>query len=443
MSNPTLRSVDVRPLVDDGRALLLLRDPLGLSDLTVVMPQALGPLLALLDGSRDVAGLRAALLVRRGLDVPEETILQVVQHLDSALLLDNARYAQAHADMLQRYRGAEFRPPALAGGGYPAVADDLRQQLDALLADVSGNAAELDAHPPADVSQKGTAKSPRLPGGTLPHASAAPHRVRRVVGLVSPHIDYQRGGRIYAQVWAATAETARAADLAIIFGTDHNASRSLITLTRQHYATPYGTLPTARRIVDDIGAAIGEEAAFAEEINHQHEHSIELAVTWLHHVRGGQPCDVVPILCGSFHRFIEQHQSPADDPELNATLDVLRSVMADRRVIVVAAADLAHIGPAFGDPFPIDYVRFLRLEAADEQLVQSILQGDAEGFYQTIAREENRRNVCGVPPIYMTLRLLGGEVAGQLTGYDRCQADAQNTSFVSICGVVFCEQHAD
>jgi AmmeMemoRadiSam system protein B len=430
--------------MDDGRALLLLRDPLGLSDLTVVMPQALGPLLALLDGSRDVAALRAALLVRSGLDVPEETILQVMQHLDTALLLDNARYAQAHADMLRRYRGAEFRPPALAGGGYPAVVDDLRQQLDALLADVSGNATGLDGYVPEGIFQEGT--------GTVPHASGAPSAAlvpravrgaRRVVGLVSPHIDYQRGGRVYAQVWAATAEAARAADLVIIFGTDHNARRSLITLTRQHYATPYGTLPTSRRIVDDIAAAIGEGAAFGEEINHQHEHSIELAATWLHHVRGGQPCDVVPILCGSFHRFIEQHLSPADDPELNATLDVLRSVMADRRVIVIAAADLAHIGPAFGDPFPVDYVRYLRLEAADELLVQSILQGDAEGFYQTIAREDNRRNVCGVPPIYMTLRLLGGEVAGRLTGYDRCQADAQNTSFVSICGVVFCEQPAD
>lgn len=409
MPYPKLRSIDVRPFEDQGRPLLLVRDPLGLSDLTVVMPRVLAPLLALLDGSRDPVALRAALLVRSGLDVPEDTIQQLVDHLDNALLLDNARYQEAHAEAVRSFRTAEFRTPALAGGGYPSDAAELRQRLDAYLAAVPMDHWNTDGH------------------GT-------------VVGLVSPHIDYQRGGPVYAQVWTAATSAVRAADMVIVFGTDHNASRSLITLTRQNYATPYGTLPTPVPAVDLLAAAIGEEAAFAEEINHQREHSIELAVTWLHHVRDGQPCEVLPILCGSFQQFIDQQRSPADDPVLNAALVALRSITASRRVVVVAAADLAHVGPAFGDPFPIDYVRFLRLEAADEMLIQTVLHGDAEAFYQTIAHEGNRRNVCGVPPIYMALHTLGSGAVGQMTAYDRCQADAQNTSFVSICGVVFREQ---
>ena len=32
-------------------------------------------------------------------------------------------------------------------------------------------------------------------------------------GLVSPHIDYQRGGLVYAQVWRAAAQAAREAEL--------------------------------------------------------------------------------------------------------------------------------------------------------------------------------------------------------------------------------------
>ncbi|PWH17012.1 MAG: AmmeMemoRadiSam system protein B [Ardenticatenia bacterium] len=403
---PKLRVVDVRPFHDGGRPLLLLRDPLRLSDLTVVMPQALAPLLAMLDGSREVDELHAALLVRTGLDVPREIIHQLLEHLDNALLLDNERYAHSYQQAVQRYRTAPARDMALAGDGYPAEPDALRRLLDGYL---------------AAAGQDGTST---VTGGT-------------VVGLISPHIDYQRGGPTYAQVWQAAAAAVRAAELVIIFGTDHNGHRSLITPTRQNYATPYGILPTAREVVDAVATAIGEEAAFCEEINHRGEHSIELAAVWLHHMRGGEPCALVPILCGSFHQFIEDRRSPAEDSTLNAALETLRTATAGRRTLVVAAADLAHVGPAFGDPFPVDYVRYLRLQAADEMLLQTVLRVDAEAFYQMVAHEGNQRNICGLPPIYMTLRMLAEGSVGVLTGYARCPADAQNTSFVSICGVVF------
>jgi hypothetical protein len=208
-------------------------------------------------------------------------------------------------------------------------------------------------------------------------------------------------------------------------------------------------LPTATDVVEAIAATIGEEAAFAEEIHHRREHSIELAAVWLHHVRGGQPCQIVPILCGSFRHFVENaagaqglappQADPATDPTLNATLDALRAAIAGRRVVIVAAADLAHIGPAFNDSFPIDRIRYAQLQAADEILIQTITDGDADAFFHTIAAEGDRRNVCGLPPIYLTLRLLKGNVRGELTGYDRCPADEQNTSFVSVCGMVFQE----
>jgi AmmeMemoRadiSam system protein B len=193
-------------------------------------------------------------------------------------------------------------------------------------------------------------------------------------------------------------------------------------------------------VVGTIAHAIGEEAAFGEEIHHRGEHSIELAAVWLHHMRGGQACQVVPILCGSFHHFVAGQADPAGDATLNATLDALRTASAGRRTLVVAAADLAHIGPAFSQPIPIDYVRYAQLQAADEILMRTITDGDADAFFQTIAAEGDRRNICGLPPIYLTLRLLGDGVQGELTGYDRCPADGENTSFVSVCGVVFHDQ---
>jgi AmmeMemoRadiSam system protein B len=429
--NPKLRSVEVRPFEDRGRAAFLLRDPLALSDKVAILPQALGPLLVLMDGSRDVSELHAALLVRAGLQVPREVIQHVVDQLDDALLLENDHFAQAYAETLRAYRSAPFRPPSLAGAGYPPDPAGLRGLLDEYLADLSvnGTAQVASSSHIQELTPSTRYEIPESKGGP------------EITGLVSPHIDYQRGGPIYAGVWERAAGAVQAADLVIIFGTDHSGSTGRITLTRQNYATPYGVLPTDSDLVDAIVDAIGEEVAFAEEIHHRGEHSIELAAVWLHHVRDGRACQVVPILCGSFQHFVAGEADPATDPTLEALLDVLWTATASgRRTLVVAAADLAHVGPAFSDPVPIDRVRFGQLRVADEILIETLIDADADAFFCRIAAEGDRRNICGLPPIYLTLRLLNGRARGELTGYDRCPADGQNTSFVSVCGVVFHSQ---
>jgi hypothetical protein len=45
------------------------------------------------------------------------------------------------------------------------------------------------------------------------------------------------------------------------------------------------------------------------------------------------------------------------------------------------------------------------------------------------------RNICGLSPFYFTLKLLG-QTQGRLIAYDRCPADMNRTSFVSVCGMV-------
>jgi AmmeMemoRadiSam system protein B len=170
-------------------------------------------------------------------------------------------------------------------------------------------------------------------------------------------------------------------------------------------------------------------------LHHAGEHSIELAAVWLHHVRDGRPVELVPILCGSFFHFIQTPYEPAQDPVFERALSALREVLAGRRTLVVAAADLAHIGPAFGDPRPVDFMGRAQLATDDDALIETICHGDAEGFYHRIEAERDRRNVCGLAPIYLTLRLLE-ETKGERAGYDRCPADQNNTSWVSVCGVV-------
>ena len=92
---PKLRALDIRPFAQDGRLYLLLRDPLQLSDKVVTIPQQLGPLLALCDGTRDSGALSAALGVRYGLRVGPDVMEQLLAAFDEALLLDNERFIEA------------------------------------------------------------------------------------------------------------------------------------------------------------------------------------------------------------------------------------------------------------------------------------------------------------------------------------------------------------
>jgi len=103
-------------------------------------------------------------------------------------------------------------------------------------------------------------------------------------------------------------------------------------------------------------------------------------------------------------------------------------------MLVVAAGDLSHVGPAFGGA-PLDLASSAQLQADDDALLAHVIQGDAKGFMDAIRQVHDRNNVCGVSPIYLLLRVLGAS-RGELVAYDRCPADERGASAVSICGML-------
>jgi len=404
---PKLRAIQAHLVQHGSQPAIVLRDPLQLSDRAVLLRPQLALLLGLCDGTRDESELRAALAVRAGLRLTPTELEQILAQLDNALLLDNERFTQAYAAALQEFRAAPWRPPGLAGINYPADPDDLRDTLQRYIDSTPDTSQQTDDRP--------------------------------IRGLISPHIDYQRGGPVYAQVWGRMAEAVREAEIAIIFGTDHLSGEDGLALTRQHYATPWGVLPTAHHVVEAMAQAMGDEAAFRDELHHRVEHSIELAAVWLHYLLGDRrdsPCELVPILCGPFQRFLTEDDQPEQDATMSAAIEALRAATASSRTIVVAAGDLAHVGPAFGDSYPVDFIGRARLTAADQQLMATLCTGDAETFFQEVKEEQDRRRICGLPPIYLTLRYLDG-AKGEVSGYMQCPADQRSTSLVSICGIVF------
>ncbi len=398
---PKLRPIQLHPVSHNGQEGVLLQDSLQLSDRMIFVPRALAPVLALMDGTRTPKGLQVGIQLRLGMYIPLPVIERLIAQLDESLMLENERFQQAWAKALAEYREAPYRPLAHVNAVYPEDPEELARVLDAYVA-----------------------QAPPLP----------PPPPRPIRGLVSPHIDYARGGPIYGGIWTYAREAVARAERVIVLGTDHNGDFGAVTLTRQHYATPYGILPTDEDVVNALVDALGEDEAFREELHHRSEHSIELALVWLHHVRNRTPVSVVPVLLGSFAHFTSGEANPREDKRLNAVIRVLQDAMRDRPTLVIAAADLAHVGPAFGDPRPWGAAEKAQLRAADRELIQAMVQGNADAFYHAIARVQDRYRICGLPPIYMLLRVLEG-VEGTSTGYEQCPADEQFGSVVSICGV--------
>ena len=402
---PRLRRVEPRRVQYQGQPFIHLHDPLGISERTILLPEGMAPLLALADGTRDAAGLQASLLLRTGVHIPQEQVSELIQGLDEACLLDNDTYEAAVAAALTRYREAESRPTSHAGAVYP----DNRSKLVAALSDYEGRAPDVEPLP----------------------ASA------RVTGVVSPHIDYERGWQTYAQLWGRCSGALDDVELVVILGTDHKGGPGALTLTRQSYASPLGTLPTDREVVDGLAGLIGESEAFEDEIHHLSEHSIELAAVWLQ--RGlGREVPAVPILCGSLHEVMMGGSEVEGYGRLDDAIGYLEGVIRERRTLVIAAGDLAHVGPAFGDPSPVSAPGRASLAAADARTIAAIDAGDAQGFLDISRAEGDARKICGISPIYIALRLLRGS-KGESLGYEQCPADTGGGSLVSIVGSILWE----
>jgi len=382
----------------------LLRDPWQLSQRQIIFPPALAQMLMYCDGTRTAGEIHQALCGHLGGDVPFRPVDEALQELDRTYLLLNERFEAVKERHVHSYRSQSYRPPALAGHSYP---------------DSPGELSDL-------FRQYGNG------------ASAAGHSPWRGRGIVSPHIDYQRGGPVYSQVWRRGVDAVLEADLVLIFGTDHNGTPGSITLTHLPYATPYGILPTDTTLIDCLAEAVGPEAAFQEELNHRNEHSVELSAVWLHHLyheAGATPAPMIPILVGSFHHFLENGAHPAADATYGRFLAALREGTRGRRVLAVGSVDLAHVGPAFGDSFAMDGGRRDALRRQDSELMAAVVRGDAADFYRQIWSVQDRNRICGFAPLYLMLEFMRPS-GGIQVAYEHCPADAADASLVSICGLL-------
>jgi hypothetical protein len=254
-----------------------------------------------------------------------------------------------------------------------------------------------------------------------------------VAAVLAPHIDYHRGGPAYAWAYRDVAERCPA-DLFVILGTCHAGMADPFALTFKDYETPLGPAVVDRDFVERLAARVGRDG-FGSEGAHRTEHSIEFQAVFLRYLFAGRrDFTVVPILASFAHEALARGQGPEQDG-VRRFLDGLTEVIAasGRRVALIAGADLAHVGPRFGDPTPVTAADRERIEQEDRAMLDAVAAGDARAFFESVARDGDRRRICGLSPIYAVLRVLG-QRPGVLRHYGQWP-DPQGV--VSYASVVF------
>ncbi|MHC4958412.1 MAG: AmmeMemoRadiSam system protein B [Planctomycetota bacterium] len=401
--NPCLRT-DIEPVpVDiDGHRMIALRDPQAMAKGTATVTPAALHLLQFFDGEHSLETMRVELARHGAGFVGLDDLQELVDALDECLLLDNDRYHDETARRAHAFFESPVRAAAHADAAYPGEPGEARTFLQDMLDAVD---------------------------------AVAPREQAPLARLIAPHIDLRLGADIHAHAHRRL-EAAGRPDVVVVLGVCHAASRGRFILCRKDFATPFGVVPHDTALADALETALDTDLT-EEQLLHRDEHSIEFQALWIAHHWPDDPPAIVPLLVGSFHDLVEDGASPLADPQVAEFIDALRTAVAGdgRRIVVLASVDFSHVGPMYGHENGLDESGEEQLVALDRTLLDRIEAGDAEGFFDELARDQNSRHVCGLAPVYVTLKL--GEGRGDLLRYGQGRIDPGSGSVVSYAAVAF------
>src|SRR3954467_1592009 len=170
LDRPKLRPMHARRFEHGGQAFVALEDPLGVAASPMLVPMdGFHWVVRHFDGTRSLVEIQAEVLRQTGQLIPSADLDSLVTQLDRAMVLDGPAFAA----FAEGYRNERTRPAALAGQSYAGTERALRTQLARFFAheDGSGSPGERRNGSPGEAAG-------------------------RLRGVLSPHIDFARGGPV-------------------------------------------------------------------------------------------------------------------------------------------------------------------------------------------------------------------------------------------------------
>ena len=204
-------------------------------------------------------------------------------------------------------------------------------------------------------------------------ARADPGDAHAPLAIIAPHAGLKYSGPVAAFAYKALGTNAYSA--AVLVGPSHFVGFNGVSIwPRGAWQTPFGPV----KVAEDLAARIVEMSSEVAEHRDAHgrEHSLEMQLPFLAHLRPGVP--IVPMVMG--------YQSRETAFGLG---DALARAVTGKNVLLVASSDLSH------------YQDARTAAKMDSVVLQHVEQLDAGGLMQAL--EEEPHHACGGGPMVAVL----------------------------------------
>jgi len=366
---PVRHDMQIIPVEEDGRELLLFYDSMKISKPGFALDRSVEPILSLLDGRKTLTQITSYF----GEGVAEDEILKFIRMLDEQLLLDSDFFRKESERIEQQFEASDSRQPALSNTSYPSDPSKLSAFVDNLLEQVSTEVSNKEAVP--------------------------------TKALYAPHIDLRVGGKQYANAFSTlkNLEPKRV----VIMATSHYSgyypkiySGFPYVGSSKSYELPGRTFKTDQDAISHL-AELGPDIGFTiQDRAHRIEHSIETHLLFAGHL-WKHDFEIVPILVGGIDEIFYNQDGEMGN-KIAAFSDALRAIDTNDTFFLISG-DLSHIGRKFGDSVPASSMR-ADVESFDRDFMDAAVENNSEKMISHMSAEYDPYRVCGFPPLYTFIR---------------------------------------
>jgi AmmeMemoRadiSam system protein B len=394
---PKLRPIEAFPVPEAGPGMIGLRDPSGLSPAMLTVSDAVVFILGHFDGTHTLREVSERFARQFHQALPPDRLDAVVSQLQGACLLDDETFDAHYRQLVESYRARPAR--VMDSAGELGIDGDIGRVFDQLLA------------------AAGTAD------GSEP-----------IAGVVAPHLDYPRGAPCYAAAYAPLRDRP-VPERIVILGTNHFGRSTTAVTTSKCFQTPLGTSETDEAFIGQLEARCGDLRA--SEFDHQREHSVELQLLWCQHLFGAEAFQLVPVLCPDpcGPTGTRPHDGAGVDLADFAAALAACIGMDGKDTLLIAGADLSHVGAHFGDDRPLDDAFLPEVQSRDEAALRALREDGPDAFVACVARDDNPTRICSAGCLF-TLRSVLPEAKVHLLKYHQAIHEPSQTG-VTCAAMLF------
>jgi AmmeMemoRadiSam system protein B len=390
------------PSPAEDRPGLLIRDSFRYSDVVLIIPPPLVPLLQFFDGEHTESDLRDALFRATGEIELGPLIAHLTDTLSSSGFLENEQFERLKQARHDEFASLPVREPAHAGSAYPTDLPELQSTMKTW-----------------------------MDGASIAYGNG-------LAAIAAPHVSPCGGYESYRSAYHLLGPEYKDRTF-VVLGTSHYGAPNRFGITRKPYSTPFGETIPATDLTEEL-LREAPDAITVEDYCHAVEHSIEFQVLFLQWIFGPR-IRVLPILCGSFGESIYRGGIPENYGAVERFLGALGEIAAREsdRLFWVLGIDMAHMGRRYGDEFTAiaNEDGMLAVAARDRQRMDRVAAGDAAGFWQLVQENRDDLKWCGSSPLYTFLKAVP-EARGSMEKYEQWNID--DSSIVSFAGMSFRRQ---